>query len=377
MMRTVTSFLAIVLLCCHTLTAQSIKNDTIIQSDKLSTQYYQKGDSLEKSFDYYGALYWYKQSLENNYRLLYIRKIAQCYMKRGQYELSKHFLNKIPADSLTQMDLRFKYNLHRQTSEKDSMLLIGKRIVDEYPFDSEIIASLASTYNMQEEPDSALSVTEKYVSNDSTNIFINRQRAFSYYLKKEYEKALTLYQKLLQAQDNSSETYYYAGLCYAQMDSLNQAYDNLVQANHIKEKNPYILSQLGLIGIKLGFKDDGIKYIQEAMTLLQPDTTLMFTLNDAISDAYFSRHKYQESIYYLNQCLDIDPSSLFSIYKIARTYGILKDSKNEKAYYLRFINSVDSMKNEVTETMKRLYKEAQNRLQAIKEEEFFKYGIPQ
>ena len=35
------------------------------------------------------------------------------------------------------------------------------------------------------------------------------------------------------------------------------------------------------------------------------------------------------------------------------------------------------MKNEVTETMKRLYKEAQNRLQAIKEEEFFKYGIPQ
>ena len=33
-MRTVTSFLAIVLLCCHTLAAQSIKNDTI-QSDKL------------------------------------------------------------------------------------------------------------------------------------------------------------------------------------------------------------------------------------------------------------------------------------------------------------------------------------------------------
>lgn len=31
-MRTVTSFLAIVLLCCHTLAAQSIKNDTI-QSD--------------------------------------------------------------------------------------------------------------------------------------------------------------------------------------------------------------------------------------------------------------------------------------------------------------------------------------------------------
>ncbi|WP_299171031.1 hypothetical protein [uncultured Bacteroides sp.] len=376
-MKTNILFLMTVLLCSHTLAAQSTNNDTdVIQSYKLSAEYYQKGDSLEKNFDYYGALRWYKKSLETDYRLLYIRKIAQCYMKRGQYGLSKLFLNKIPADSLTQMDLRFKYNLHKQMSERDSMLLVGKRIIDEYPFDSEIIASLASAYNIQEQPDSALSVTEKYVSNDSTNVFINRQRAFSFYLKNEYEKALSLYRKLLFSQDNSGETYYYTGLCYAKIDSLNQAYDNFVKANQKKRENPYILSQLGLIGIKIGFKDEGIKYIQKAITLLQPDTTLMFALNEAVSDAYFSRHKYRESICYLNRCLEIVPSSLFSIYKIARIYGILKDTKKEKLYYQRFVNSVDLLDNGVTEVIKRSYKEAQNRLQAIKEEEFFKYGIP-
>ena len=212
--------------------------------------------------------------------------------------------------------------------------------------------------------------------NDSTNVFINRQRAFSFYLKNEYEKALSLYRKLLFSQDNSGETYYYTGVCYAKIDSLNQAYDNLVKANQKKRENPYILSQLGLIGIKIGFKDEGIKYIQKAITLLQPDTTLMFALNEAVSDAYFSRHKYRESICYLNRCLEIVPSSLFSIYKIARIYGILKDTKKEKLYYQRFVNSVDLSDNGVTEVIKRSYKEAQNRLQAIKEEEFFKYGVP-
>lgn len=41
-----------------------------------------------------------------------------------------------------------------------------------------------------------------------------------------------------------------------------------------------------------------------------------------------------------------------------------------------YFHSVDLLNNDVTEVIKRLYKEAQNRLQAIKEEEFFKYGIP-
>ena len=124
-MKTNILFLMTVLLCSHTLAAQSTNNDTdVIQSYKLSAEYYQKGDSLEKNFDYYGALRWYKKSLETDYRLLYIRKIAQCYMKRGKYGLSKLFLNKIPADSLTQMDLRFKYNLHKQMSEKESLMNI-------------------------------------------------------------------------------------------------------------------------------------------------------------------------------------------------------------------------------------------------------------
>ena len=57
-------------------------------------------------------------------------------------------------------------------------------------------------------------------------------------------------------------------------------------------------------------------------------------------------------------------------------YGILKDTKKEKLYYQRFVNSVDLLDNGVTEVIKRSYKEAQNRLQAIKEEEFFKYGVP-
>lgn len=64
-MKTNILFLMTVLLCSHTLAAQSTNNDTdVIQSYKLSAEYYQKGDSLEKYFDYYGALRWYKKALK-------------------------------------------------------------------------------------------------------------------------------------------------------------------------------------------------------------------------------------------------------------------------------------------------------------------------
>lgn len=349
----------------------TLANDSTLD---LAMQYYAKGDSLEKIFNYREALVWYEKGFEWDKGLPFIRKIAQCYMKRGQYEQSRQVFGQIPADSLTQMDLRFKYNLHRQLSEPDSMLLVGRVIIERYPFDSEIVSSVASRYNLMEMPDSALFFTERYALEDSADIFVNRQRAFSYYQKKEYDKALALYKQLLVQKDNNSYTYYYAGLCCAQLDSLNEAYDHLLKAHELDKENPHVLSQLGIVSINIGFKDEGIKYIEDAIALFQPDDGLMFTLHNAVSDAYFSRHKYRESIRYLNTCLSLNPSSLFSVYKMARTYGILKDVNNEKRYYQRFVKAIEA-EQEVTDVMARLADEARARLQAIREEEFFKDGI--
>lgn len=340
-----------------------------------SISYFNIGDSLENKYNYQEALKWYTKSYDLDSNLCSVRRIAQCFMKRGEYEQSKHYLNLIPLDSLTHSDLRFKYNLYMKVSEIDSAFILGKEILNKYPYDGDILSSLASNYNKNEMPDSALYLINNYRLNDSTNIFVNRQLAFSYYLKKEYSKALKEYNNLLSLNDASVQTYYYLGLCYAELDSLNQAYDNLYIANEKEKDNPYILSQLGLVSIKVGFKDDGVKYIQDAISLYMPDNNLLFGLYDAISDAYFSRRKYYDCIENLKKCIELNPSYLYTYYKIAQTYGLAKNLKNEKKYYTEFLKRAKEA-NEISKTMNLFIDEAERRLKYIKEDEFFKNGIP-
>lgn len=350
----------------------TVPQDTVSDAGALARMYYQKGDSCEKAFNTYEALGWYRKGGELAGEPFFFRKIAQCYMKRGQYAESKDVFNRIPADSLTHTDRRFKYNLHRQLSEADSMLAVGKGILEQYPFDSEVVAGLAASYNTLEMPDTALYYTEQYRLQDSTNIFVNRQRAFAYYQQEDYPRALQAYRELLSLNDQSDYTYYYTGLCYARCDSLSQAYDHLRKAAELShEENPYILSQLGIITIELGIANEGAEYVEKAIEGLQPDNQLMYSLYSSLSGAYFKLRKYTESIRCLNECLAYDPLSVYTFYKIAGVYGVLKNTKQEKQYYERFVKAVES-KEDASDTLLNLLEEAKTRLQAIREEEFMK-----
>jgi len=350
------------------------QNETFVhlqKSDRIM-QYANKGDSYLKAFNIYAALTWYKKAFAATQEPIFARKIAQCYLKRGQYTECKRVFDMIPTDSLTHLDLRFKYNLYNQSSEVNSMLLLGKNIIQKYPFDSEIVASLASTYNTKEQPDSALFYTENYVLTDSTNLFINGQRAFSYYLKKEYRNALKIYSKLLLKNRKSSLTHYYAGLCYTQCDSLNKAYYCLSKAHELDQtKNPYILSKLGIVSMELGLLDEGIELTKKGIELLKPSDAYLFQLNNALSNGYYSLQDYATCIKYLKRCLNNNPSSVYSIYKIARAYNMIKNTNQEKLYYERFVKAIEKKKNPSAVLLK-FAKEAKSRLQEIKEENFFK-----
>lgn len=353
------------------------QRDTMRTSEKLNSAsfYYTKGDSLEYEYKYFEALQYYKASYEINHNLNALRRIMHCLIKRGQYTEAKQYFTLIPLDSITHSDLRLKFNIYSKTSSRDSLLKIGKEILNRYPYDAGILSNLASFYNEQQIPDSALYYIDKFITTDSTNIFVNRQLAFSFYLKKQYKEALKIYNRLLSLEDLNAQTYYYAGVCYAQLDSLNLAFDMLTIANDKEVANPVILSQLGMTCNKLGFKDDGIKYMQDAISLYMPDKTLLFSLYDTISDAYFSRRKYYDCIENLKKCIELNPSYLYTYYKIARTYGLAKNLKNEKKYYTEFLKKAKES-NEINKTMNLFINEAERRLRCIKEDDFFKKGIP-
>lgn len=350
--------------------------DDTIQAIRLD-ELLEKGDSYDKQFDTYHAFLCYDAALQLDSASYIVRKVSQIQYKRGYYRACIQTLEKLDSDSVTHQDMKLKYNCFSNLNIADSALYWGKTIAETYPYDSDIIVKLAHHYNTVEQPDSALYYTQHYKEKDSTNIFVNRQQAFAFYQKGEYPEALNEYRKLLLMNDKTASAYYYTGLCYAKCDSLKLAYDNLLESAKLHHFNhPHVLSQLGLVCIELGITQDGIEYIQSAISLLQPDDNLMFTLKNSVATGYFKRCKYAECAQCLKECMEHNDSSVYTLYRLAQVYGLMKNTSLENRYYQEFIKKAEE-KEDVHESLKDIIESARKRVKDIKEENFFKGQIEQ
>lgn len=331
-----------------------------------------KGEEYEKQYDTYHALLCYEAALSLDSTLNSVRKVAQCQYKRGLYRGCIRTLAVLDEDSVSHQDMKLRYNCYSNLDSKDSAVYWGNAIAEKYPYDSEVIARMASFYNTAELPDSALRYTQRYKERDSTNVFVNRQQAFAYYQKGAYADALDEYRQLLSMKDDASSVYYYAGLCYAKCDSVAQAYDLLLKAARLQEfSNPHVVSQLGVVCIDYGLPDEGIGYIQKAISLFKPNAQLMFTLTNTLASAYFKKYKYAECVQYLKEALEYNDASVYTLYKLAQVYGVMENTAQEKIYYRRFVEKAEK-KEEVRVSLNRLIESAKERIKEIQEEEFFK-----
>lgn len=363
------------------LSTRSYGNSFIVLDDTLHSirlnELLEKGDFYDKQFDTYHASLCYDAALRLDSVSYIVRKVAQAQYKRGYYRACIQTLEKLDSDSIIHQDMKLRYNCFSNLDIVDSALYWGKTIAAAYPYDSDIIVKLAHHYNTVEQPDSALYYTQHYKENDSTNVFVNRQQAFAFYQKGKYTEALNEYRKLLLLNDKTGSVYYYAGLCYAKCDSLELAYDNLLESAKLHNFNhPHVLSQLGIVCIELGITQDGIGYIQNAISLLQPDDNLMFTLKNSVATGYFKRHKYAECAQYLKECMEHNDSSVYTLYRLAQVYGLMKNTSLEDKYYQKFIRKAEE-KEEIHESLKSLIERARKRVKDIKEENFFKGQIEQ
>ena len=138
------------------------------------------------------ATQYYQKYLETNPSHLEARrKLASCYRKVGNYTACISCLDKIPSDSINHEDMRMYYYAYLNQNNNDKVSLWGERIAFLFPYDSEIIASLAVHYNGVNKPDRAEKVTKNYISQcDSTNLYVNKEYAYSLFMQFKYDEAI-------------------------------------------------------------------------------------------------------------------------------------------------------------------------------------------
>ena len=330
-----------------------------------------EADSCRACNNLFRALTIYEEAYLHDASTDVLRKIIQCHYERGGYQKCIDLYESVPTDSLIAQDLKMKFFCFSNLAQGDSAVYYGRLANRADPYDCKIVSRLTHHYNHVQLPDTALYIADLYCRFDSTNVFVNRQRAHSHYLTGDYAKALYEYRRLKHWGDRNESTLYYLALCYAKADSLYLAYENLLEAAELsRNENPTILSQLGTVAVELGIIGEGIGYIEKSIELMQPDGKLLFSLTNTMAEGCFKWGKYEKSISYMKQSLKYPDSNVYVYYRIAQAYGMMKKLKDEQEYYQIFVEKAQKEPSP-SPTMKECIEYAQYRILKITETLFF------
>jgi tetratricopeptide (TPR) repeat protein len=148
-----------------------------------------------------------------------------------------------------------------------------------------------------------------------------------------------MYERLLQQGDSTFNTLYSAGMCYAQIDSLELAYQHLKPAFFLSQmQNANCAYRLGVVCVDTDRLDEGLGYLDLATQLLLPDTTIMKAITLSRGEAHYLLGQYDKAVEVWKEHLKYNPNSIATYYNIASaTYYYLPDGKQAKAYFEKFL----------------------------------------
>ena len=267
-------------------------------------------------------------------------KLADCYYKRGNYRETADLLKLVPEDSLSHDAFRQLALSYQKLGDTDSYIYWAGELLGRFPMDGEMVAGLTLAYAKNEQPQNGIVCGMKYCLRDSTNILVNRALADAWFMNRDFSAAAKLYDRLMEQGDSTFNTLYSAGMCYSQLEDLELAYKYLQLAFLISGMQHYGCAyRLGVVCVDTKRYPEGLRYLELAKQMMQPDTTIMKAITLSQGEGYYLTQHYEEAVTAWKEHLTYNPASIATYYNIANAYAyLLKDNERAKAYYQQFLD---------------------------------------
>ena len=335
----------------------------------------QQGDSCMQQYNTFEALKYYQQaydlaqsqditrfSMDEDFSLSkpyvpkdkvprHVRlKLADCHYQRANYRQTTELLKNMPEDSLTHDAFRELALGYQKQGDTDSYIYWASQLLGRFPMDAEIVAGLILAFAKNDQPQNGIICGLKYTLKDSTNILVNRALADAWFMNRDFTAAAKLYDKLLQQGDSVFNTLYSAGMSYTQIDSLERAYKCLLPAFALSQmQHAGCAYRLGVVCVDTKRYEEGLRYLDLATQLMQPDTTIMKAITLSRGEGYYLTEHYAEAVAAWKEHLAYNPTSIATYYNIANTYALLLEDKEQaKPYYQQFLDLARKEENPTT-----------------------------
>ena len=246
--------------------------------------------------------------------------------------------------------------------------------------DGQTVAHLSSIFNHNEQFADAISITERYRQSDTTHVDVNRQNAKAYCMMKDYQMAACRYEALKAMGDRSFTTLYYSGISHYGNEWYYGSRDDLMEAHRKNPNDVNVLYYLAKSSSRTSYKKEGVEFMKKAIELVIPEDSVVVRLYEGLAECYdnypgfapYEQIEVLKKIYSLNK-----KYTLF--YKIAYIYDRQKDYANAIHYYEKFMSMVPKDKQVLLDEDGKpkagwvsRYQLAQERVEKIKAEEFFR-----
>ncbi|MBO4720622.1 MAG: hypothetical protein J5658_12220 [Prevotella sp.] len=342
------------------------KENTVEAPDDTLQQIILAGDSCMERYNTLEALKYYQQAFAMKDTADVRMKLADCYYKRANYRQTADLLKLVPAGSLTHEAFRQLCYSYQKQSDNDSFIFWTTNLVSRYPMDGEMVAGLITALTREDQAWKGIGDGEQYFKKDSTNILVNRALGDAYFLDRKFDKAVAMYERLLQQGDSTFNTLYSAGMCYTRLDSLERAYKCLIPAFLLSGmQHAGCAYRLGVVSVDLGSHEEGLGYLDLATKLMQPDTTVMKAVTLSQGEGYYLTKQYDKAVEAWKKHLEYNPTSIATYYNIASAcYYYLPNRQQTKSYLEQFLALARKEENP-NQQLKEMIEKAEDLLRTI------------
>ena len=322
------------------------------------------GEAYKNQFDYINALNSYLKILtlnpENN---LVKEKISDIYMILGQYADASGLLRTLYSADSTNSRIGFKLCTSLQNTGRtgDAISLLrklytknvynyntAKTLGDYYRITGNLDSSLyfyeradflngknsasklALSYVLydMEDYNSAKIYVSRVVEMDSSSISARKQLAYCNFKLEEHAEAARDFKYIIEQGDTTMRNYLAIGICHYLTGKFSDALPYLEKGFVKDPKNHELLFYLGATHNQLNESNEAILFFKIALALLEPDTKVLYVINNQMGTAYARMGKYEDAYTHFSTALMSNPNDLKLLYDMAMAKYEIKNEKS-------------------------------------------------
>ncbi|MDD2214989.1 MAG: tetratricopeptide repeat protein [Bacteroidales bacterium] len=231
-------------------------------------------------------------------------------------------------------------NSYNLADQPDSAVVYYYKLLSLTPFNDKVISKLSNLLLLDKQYDTVINLTQQYLEQDSTNLIINPIYGLALHLKGNYPLSHEVFTKQLELDGDSFMTYYYLGMNNFLMNNMFKAEKEFEKAYLIDSLNVNVIYHLAYSKgwQKYKFDEEAKRLYDKALSMLQPDSLMVSKIYTGYAVAYFGSRQYKDAITYYKLGYQYDNTSITNLSTIGYCYKQLKDYKSAIDYYKRFLS---------------------------------------